>query len=97
MNEKPEGVMRIYYTSGKTEAIAVSKEPTLKEMQSIVGGWIELVNLAGGVQMIVNEEGKLHKLDYNRRATEVFRKGRPWSNDEIVGNAIVLTGAAKLK
>lgn len=32
---------------------------TLEEMQAIVGGYIELVELDGSTTMVVNEEGKL--------------------------------------
>lgn len=48
----------------------------LNEMQSIVGGWIEAINITDNILCICNEEGKLMGLDPNF----VFNK------DVIVGD-----------
>lgn len=45
---------------------------TLEAMQDIVGGWIEVVTLGstksgGRLSIILNEEGKLNDLPFNRR------------------------------
>ena len=59
---------------------------TLEAFQDIVGGYIEVVPLAGNVRMIVNEEGKLLLLPKNKAATELYQK----KSDYIVGTAIIV-------
>lgn len=54
---------------------------TLKEMQELVGGYIELVYLPEGKCLIINEEGLLLGLPLNQQATELY--GHP-----IVGEVI---------
>ena len=66
------------------------KEPTLKEMQEYVGGYIELIQLQSGAQMIVNEYGIRLKLTKNKEAS--FIAGRP-----IVGHVLFLSDNALLK
>ena len=66
------------------------REWTLKEMQTAVGGLIELVTLRDGKHLICNEEGLLRSLPINEEASQLA--GRM-----IVGNAIVFSGKAKLK
>ena len=65
------------------------KQPSLKKMQEIVGGYIEVVYLWEGDQMIVNEEGLLQKLDINREASQIAQK-------LIVGDVIILKGKARM-
>lgn len=57
--------------------------------QQVVGGWIELVPNPHGVTVYCNEEGKIHGLPANPRATALFGE---WLHDWdiIVGNVIVL-------
>lgn len=62
---------------------------TLEEMQSIVGGYIELVELDGNTTMAVNEEGKLIPLSLNLEASRIFRAHHPASKDFIVGDVLV--------
>lgn len=64
------------------------KPPTLEEAQDFVGGYVELVELSGGAQLLVNEEGLLRGLPYNSEASAV-------SHLNIVGPVILLTGAAR--
>ena len=40
-------------------------ENDLKTFQELVGGYIEHVNVAEGVGMLINEEGKLYDLEEN--------------------------------
>lgn len=66
---------------------ALDHRPTLKEAQEIVGGYIELLPLRKSrLTLVLNEEGKLHGLPRNDRASAIFA---PW---ELVGNVIVLQG-----
>jgi hypothetical protein len=59
----------------------------LKELQEIVGGYIENVWLVGGNDiMVINEEGKLNDLPYNELATKTANL----RNDYIVGDVIII-------
>ena len=73
------------------------KEPTLKEMQKMVGGYIEVVYAENGDQIILDEEGRLKEKPINEDASEHWL-GDKWDNDtaNIVGDAIVLSGKARL-
>lgn len=59
----------------------------LEELQEIVGGYIEVIYLNGngGRLMVCNEEGKLNRLPYNEKATELYGHRR----DYIVGDVLV--------
>lgn len=63
----------------------------LKAMQSMVGGWIERWELHGGgiegLDLFLNEEGKLKGLSYNPKAT--ILADILFHNDVIVGDAFV--------
>ena len=68
------------------------KKPTLKECQDFVGGPIQIVNDDNGRQIVFNEEGKLTGELMNYEATCEWACGY----DYIVGNAMILSGKAKL-
>lgn len=62
----------------------------LKELQKLVGGFIELVHLPETDQlMVVNEEGKLQHLQYNPGATRVLYQNFPDGVDYICGWAVI--------
>lgn len=63
---------------------------TLAELQGIVGGYIEMVRLWDGRVMVVNEEGLLRGLPFNRDATTLYHLGRV-TTDPIVGDVLVCT------
>lgn len=75
---------KIYKTDGSEENIQPKngKDFKLEELQPVVEGYIEIVRLRDGRLMIVNEEGMLMKLPYNRIASQIA--GQP-----IVGNVLV--------
>jgi len=64
--------------------------PTLKNLQNIVGGYIEAVTIRPSVVVICNEEGRLKDLDYNCTVS-----GRDLVGDFKVGfvGEIVVVGA----
>ena len=62
--------------------------PTLKEAQVFVAGYVELLDLPDGTQMLVNEEGKARSLPHNIPAS--LRAGQL-----IVGNVMWLIGKAR--
>jgi hypothetical protein len=51
----------------------VKDEPTLKEAQDFVGGYVEGITFPNGDYMIINEEGKLINLPLNVEATALWR------------------------
>ena len=80
----------IIKTSG--ERISVKPENgtdyfELHEMQEIVGGWIEIVRLRDGSIMVVNEEGKVNRLEPNIVATNLLLAQGGW--DMVVGDVLV--------
>jgi hypothetical protein len=74
--------VEIYPKNGRTSF-------TLQELQHYVGGYIEAVYMQDGRVLIVNEEGKLHGLAFNYRATA--HAANVLVNDHIVGNAVLCT------
>lgn len=61
---------------------------SLEELQTVVGGYIEIVYLDDGEIMVVNEEGKLNGLSVNGVATSYLLTHSD-CNDIIVGDVIV--------
>lgn len=66
---------KIYHTDGTVETVEPKngKDFKLKELQAIVGGYIQCLPLAGTNEiMTVNEEGKLQGLPPNLNATRII-------------------------
>jgi len=61
---------------------------TLEQAQEIVGGYVEMVLLNNGDQMLVDEEGLLKSKQSNPIATIIAKR-------HIVGNVIILSGKAR--
>ena len=81
---------KIIYTDKEAEDYTPKNGKTfeLDEMQGIVGGYIEIINLKEGRMMIVDEEGKLNNKEVNIPATNILRRDH-YTADYIVGTAIV--------
>lgn len=60
----------------------------LEELQKVVGGYIEIINLCNDQIMVVNEEGKLEDLPYNFIATQMYQRNTR-ALDYIAGDALV--------
>lgn len=79
----------------KTSGEVINIEPkngkyfSLSELQTIVSGYIEIVNLYDGRLMVVNEEGKLNNLCINHQATGIFNAAFPNTIDVIVGDVLI--------
>lgn len=88
LNDMVKGV--VYKSNGKVEDRVFSKKNvTLKEMQEIVGGYIEFVYLLkDNLVMVVNEEGKITGLPFNAKATQLVKECN--INDIIVGDVLVI-------
>ena len=79
----------IYKSNGKIEDKSFSKKNiTLKEMQEVVGGYIEFLYLKDNLVMVVNEEGKIVGLPYNLNATQLVQENN--IQDIIVGDVLVI-------
>ena len=78
----------------------VKLEPTLKEAQAYVGGYVEGISMPNGDYLIVNEEGKLQNLPFNEEASKLWKDTFDNDNfitgrdDFVVGNAILIKKSA---
>jgi hypothetical protein len=70
----------------RLQALEGSDEPTLEQLQTLVGGYIEAAPAKHGV-LIVNEEGKLCALPINANATAMLRSD---IRDIILGDAVLV-------
>ena len=74
----------------------VKLEPTLKEAQAFVGGYVEGISMPNGDYLIMNEEGKLQNLPFNEEASKLWKNAfdndnyMTGRNDFVVGNAILI-------
>jgi hypothetical protein len=82
---------QIIKTTGEVIEVAPKNgtDFSLEELQTIVGGWIEIVNLRDGRLLCLDEEGKLKGKERNFKATEIYRKGRGTTKDFIVGDVLI--------
>ena len=62
----------------------VEYENDYKYLQKVVGGLIEFVEIAEGIDMVINDEGKILNMDLNPLGTILY------GHDAIVGNAIIV-------
>ncbi len=66
-------------------------EPRLRELQKIVGGYIETVHLSGDRCMVFNENGKDAPHMINNTATNIAHEAQSiMPSDYIAGVAVVL-------
>lgn len=80
----------IITTGGEQIEVAPVKgeQFTLKELQDIVGGYIQLLYLPHGSIMVINEEGKVHGLPYNEVAT-IALGGSDYEGEYVVGRVLI--------
>lgn len=69
------------------DGVLSPKTFSLRELQDIVGGFIEVLHLTDEVFMVVDEEGKLKGNFVNMEATKMVRKCG--YDDYIVGDVLV--------
>ena len=82
----------VYDVDGSRRLVQPAQPPTftLQELQHLVGGDIECVFLSGSEILVINEEGKLQGLPYNRSATQRVAD-RLVPGDYIAGPAVLVT------
>jgi hypothetical protein len=61
---------------------------SLEELQGVVGGYIQLIELDDNRMLVVNEEGQLKGLKVNKIASDILRTSRP-NFDPFGGNILV--------
>jgi hypothetical protein len=78
-----------YRTDGTVETLQPANGVNweLKELQILVGGYIEVTRTFDGRFLIVDEEGKLKRKELNILATRQYIYGR---HDPIVGDAVII-------
>jgi hypothetical protein len=67
----------VYYPEGRAEEIrpANGSHWELTELQTMVGGYIEVVRTRAGRYLVIDEDGKLKDKPLNRRATLLYLHG----------------------
>lgn len=78
---RPGGLVEKVYPAGEFF--------TLKEMQDLVGGLIQMIRIPGNRTIVLNEEGKLLGLDFNLTATSLYKRYL-FEGDYLVGNVMVI-------
>ena len=77
--------------SGTITVVELDAAKSLEQLQGAVGGYIQMLDLADELVMVINEEGKIYRLPTNdvaTRLTQHFAVGlAPW--DEINGPAVI--------
>jgi len=70
-------------TDGKREIITPKngRSFVLEELQNLVGGYIEVINIGKQI-MVINEEGRIERLHVNRAASGI-------AGFEIVGDVLI--------
>ena len=83
----------IINTDGNTSQFTSEHDsPTLKELQRIVGGYIEFIFLSKNQVLVINEDSKNKNLSINKTATEMLRmEGR---EDTILGQVLLINSDA---
>ena len=78
------------------------KEPTLEELQKLVGGYIEVQYIAK-THLILNEEARIHNLPLNKKAMKICQDlldnnihTGGYKIMPIYGDVVILKGKGKL-
>jgi hypothetical protein len=78
----------LYKTDGRVSYVApVGAVWSEEELQTLVGGYIQIVSTADDRYMVINDQGKSRGLPLNVFATRLYKHGR---QDVIVGPAVVV-------
>ena len=80
--------------NGNTIKTYEGNEPSLKDAQDYVGGWVQGLELNNGDYMLFDEEGLLKNLTLNLSATKICKENCALAH-QIVGNAIIIKADAR--
>ena len=90
--KQPKYMSYLIKTDGTREEVVPKngKYFELKEMQELVGGWIQFLQLNDDKLLVINEEGKLEGLPFNEGATvTAILDDAIGILDYIAGNALL--------
>ena len=77
-------LIKLIGTDGEVKKITCVGKPVLKQLQKLVGGFIEVVRVPGASMiLVVNEEGLLHQMPLNEKASALAQQ-------PIVGPALLM-------
>lgn len=76
-------------TDGPARTVTIDPDNSTETFQSLVGGYIEAIDLPDGNSAFLNEEGKLQGLPVNHAATTALR-GHLMPGDVIAGPLVVI-------
>ena len=81
---------KIYKANGEVLDIEPKngRDFQLEELQAIVGGLIQIIEISDTEIMVINEEGKLENLPLNEQATAIYQK-QVYDGDFIVGDVLI--------
>lgn len=88
------GPVRIYADGALDEVVPKNGTGfTLEELQSFVGGSVQMITLPNGLQIWMNEEGKLKEMPMNVMATliwqVVYYGYEVGADDVVVGDVLI--------
>lgn len=83
--------------TSEATVLATKNQISLSEAQAFVGGYVEVLILKNGDQMLINEEGMYmdHLLPNPMATTLAVDAGYMVPSGGIKGNAVILQGLAK--
>jgi uncharacterized protein DUF3846 len=77
-------------TNGEKQEVKIDKTNAGPTLRTLVGGWIEIVRLRNGRQMIVDEEGHPKNKNLNVEATLEYHSSYPETTNWICGDVVIL-------
>lgn len=80
-----------FLPNGKKAEIKLGHPFTLDELQGLVEGYIEILEMANGNLFIFNEEGKIKDMPINKEATNLWHDLDGDPQDELRGPVIYCT------
>ncbi|OZD39001.1 hypothetical protein CH252_31050 [Rhodococcus sp. 06-1477-1B] len=86
-------VQGIIIPSSDAEDMRAQEFTEVKDYQKAVGGWVEALDIVSfGCTMYLNEEGLIHGLPYNRRATYLWWYHVPHARGQarLAGDAVLV-------
>lgn len=90
--EQPHDSATIIHTNNTEETVIPKNKMrgyfSLNELEKIVGGMVDIIDLGNNQLLIVNDGGGVLDLPINHRATELLRSKRP-TQSNIVGTALL--------
>ena len=72
-------------------------EPSLEQLQKMVGSNIQIITLKNGDSLVFNESGSMRNRKHNDEATMIYQKNGGIKGMDIVGMAVVVKKGFLLK